>query len=144
LDPTDSVALFNIGIAYEGVGDLDKSLAAFRRAAEIKPSYVNAYYNLGTLFMKMGRYDEAIQSLNRVIELNPQFSDAHYNIAASYAQMSDKSNAVSWLRNAVALNPRLADEALKDEDFRKIWSEADFKALTDQVVHPSEKSNKNR
>ena len=142
-DPSDAIALFDIGIAYEGIGDIDKSIAAFRKAADINPSYVNAHYNLGTLLMRMGRYHEAIESLNRAILLNPQFSDAIYNIAAAYAQLGDKRNAVISLKNAIELNPRLAGEALKDEDFRKIWSEADLRRSA-AVVHSSEKSTKNR
>ena len=44
IDPDDSKAHNNIGVAYEAVGNMDAALTAYRRAAELEPD--NRYYRL--------------------------------------------------------------------------------------------------
>ena len=44
IDPDDSKAHNNIGVAYEAIGEMDAALAAYQRAAELEPD--NRYYRL--------------------------------------------------------------------------------------------------
>ena len=44
IDPDDSKAHNNIGVAYEATGNMDAALAAYQRAAELEPD--NRYYRL--------------------------------------------------------------------------------------------------
>lgn len=44
IDPDDSKAHNNLGVAYEAVGNMDEALAAYQRAAELEPN--NKYYRL--------------------------------------------------------------------------------------------------
>lgn len=44
IDPDDSKAHNNLGVAYEAVGNMDKAIAAYQRAAELEPD--NKYYRL--------------------------------------------------------------------------------------------------
>ena len=44
IDPGDSKAHNNLGVAYEAVGNMDAALAAYQRAAELEPD--NKYYRL--------------------------------------------------------------------------------------------------
>ena len=44
IDPDDSKAHNNLGVAYEAVGDMDAALTAYQRAAELEPN--NKYYRL--------------------------------------------------------------------------------------------------
>ena len=44
IDPDDSKAHNNLGVAYEAVGNIDAALAAYQRAAELEPD--NKYYRL--------------------------------------------------------------------------------------------------
>ncbi len=44
IDPDDSKAHNNLGVAYEAVGNMDEALAAYQRAAELEPD--NKYYRL--------------------------------------------------------------------------------------------------
>lgn len=44
IDPDDSKAHNNLGVAYEAVGNMDKAIAAYQRAAELEPN--NKYYRL--------------------------------------------------------------------------------------------------
>ena len=44
IDPDDSKAHNNLGVAYEAVGKMDAAVAAYQRAAELEPG--NKYYRL--------------------------------------------------------------------------------------------------
>ena len=44
VDPDDSKAHNNLGVAYEAVGNIDEAIAAYQRAAELEPG--NKYYRL--------------------------------------------------------------------------------------------------
>ena len=44
IDPDDSKAHNNLGVAYEAVGNMDAALTAYQRAAELAPD--NKYYRL--------------------------------------------------------------------------------------------------
>jgi tetratricopeptide (TPR) repeat protein len=44
VDPDDSKAHNNLGVAYEAVGKMDEAITAYQRAAELEPD--NKYYRL--------------------------------------------------------------------------------------------------
>ena len=44
IDPDDSKAHNNLGVAYEATGNMDAAIAAYQRAAELEPD--NKYYRL--------------------------------------------------------------------------------------------------
>ncbi|MDE0014358.1 MAG: tetratricopeptide repeat protein [Candidatus Poribacteria bacterium] len=44
VDPEDSKAYNNIGVAYEALGKIDEAVAAYQRATELEPD--NKYYRL--------------------------------------------------------------------------------------------------
>ena len=44
IDPDDSKAHNNLGVAYEAIGNMEEALAAYQRASELEPD--NKYYRL--------------------------------------------------------------------------------------------------
>ena len=44
IDPDDSKAHNNLGVAYEALGDMEEAIASYQRAAELEPN--NKYYRL--------------------------------------------------------------------------------------------------
>lgn len=44
IDPEDSKAHNNLGVAYEALGNMEEAIAAYERAAELEPN--NKYYRL--------------------------------------------------------------------------------------------------
>ena len=44
IDPEDSKAHNNLGVAYEALGDMEGAIASYQRAAELEPN--NKYYRL--------------------------------------------------------------------------------------------------
>jgi aspartyl/asparaginyl beta-hydroxylase (cupin superfamily) len=58
----------NLGIAYRASGDPQRALAAFARAAQLKPDMIAALFNQGALLVDLGRHDEALVCYMRAFE----------------------------------------------------------------------------
>jgi tetratricopeptide (TPR) repeat protein len=80
-NPNFAIAHNNLGILYS---DLDQEVAFkhFKKAANIKPDYSEAYFNMGTVLRQLGRRDESISSYEKAIEIKPDYIDAYKNLSA--------------------------------------------------------------
>ena len=63
-----------------GWGELDESLACYRRALELKPAYAKAHANLGNALKDQGKLDEAVACYRRALELKPDHVLAYNNL----------------------------------------------------------------
>ncbi|MDR0735698.1 MAG: tetratricopeptide repeat protein [Zoogloeaceae bacterium] len=61
-----------LGLAAQGVGEIDAALAAFRRATRMGPRYPDAWLSLGHLHLNKGRLPEASECLEHLLVLAPQ------------------------------------------------------------------------
>lgn len=60
--PYTHAALFNLGVAAANANDLAKAEAAYTRAIQIFPGFVQPYLNLGTLYERLGRIEDALKA----------------------------------------------------------------------------------
>ncbi|HHO53554.1 MAG TPA: tetratricopeptide repeat protein [Deltaproteobacteria bacterium] len=68
IDATNPDVQLNLGIAYRGVGELQKARAAYERALALDPSDPDPYFNLGILLSDFEKdYDGAIASFNQYL-----------------------------------------------------------------------------
>ena len=80
--------------------------------------------------LKLGRYDEAISTYNKAVEIAPEYAVVIYNRGCAYCRKGDKANALADLKKAISLNPQFKASAPKDEDFKSLWDDEEFKKLT--------------
>ena len=71
-DPNDAVAYHHRGIAAQATGDLDRALADYNKAIEIKPSYGPAYESRARVYLAKGDYTQAVADVTRSVELAPK------------------------------------------------------------------------
>src|SRR5262249_28501123 len=98
----------NLGLVLNDLDQIDKAIAAFRRALELRPDYAEAHNNLGTAFKCQGRLDEAIAAYRQSVECNGDFSAAHCNLGVVYKEQGNPQAAISAFRRALELDPRRA------------------------------------
>jgi predicted Zn-dependent protease len=110
----------------------EEALEAFKKAAALDPKRMDVWSMQADILSSLGRYDEAISMLDKTVELSPDFSPNIYNRACMYCLKGDKANALADLKRAISLNPRLKTYAAKDEDFKSLWDDEDFKSITSQ------------
>jgi len=75
--PGDAFISFAIAKEYEGLGELDKSLAAYEALVKSKPDYVGTYYHLGKLYEKLEKYEAAETTFTTGITVARAAGDKH-------------------------------------------------------------------
>jgi tetratricopeptide (TPR) repeat protein len=108
----------------------DESLATTEKLIIMQPDSATNWGFKGQLLASMNRYEEAISSYNRATQLDPNQAEYIYNCGCAYCLKGDKANALTNLKKAISLNPQLKAYAPKDEDFKSLWDDEDFKKLT--------------
>jgi tetratricopeptide (TPR) repeat protein len=71
----------DLGIAYRGLGDLERAEASLERALELNPRHPVAYNELGIVYRKTGRFEQALESYENALEIHPDFHFARRNLA---------------------------------------------------------------
>ncbi|MFC1589999.1 tetratricopeptide repeat protein [Candidatus Omnitrophota bacterium] len=95
----------NLGRTYYYMGDHEKAIALFRKAAELNPSYANAFLNLGNVYNNLGRKEDAIGAYKKAIEADPGFADAYNNMGSTYQAIGRNEEALAMYREAIKADP---------------------------------------
>lgn len=72
-------AYWGRGMAYQGLGDLERGLADFDRAIESDPRQVHAFIQRARIRTEAGDLDGALADLGRVLELQPSDPELYLN-----------------------------------------------------------------
>ena len=90
-DPDNASVYYNLGIAYDEMGQLKKAIA-------LKPDYPEALSNLGIIYGKMGFLDEAIQQLRRSLDISPRDPMTLFNLGFAYERLAKrKDESKPWI-----------------------------------------------
>ena len=138
IDPQFLDAWNNKGRVLAELKKYDEAITAYDKAIEINPHDSLGWNYKGLALHNLGKYDEAIRAYNKAIELNPQNSDAWYNRAGFYSLINNKEQALSNLKRAIELDLSYKEEAKKNLDFKKLWTDKQFISLVSTVVQANE------
>jgi type IV pilus assembly protein PilF len=107
LIPDDPYLQYDLALAYDYKGALDKAEYHAREAIKLKPDYSNAYNYLGTIYYRQGRMEEAIEAfekaLSNLLYMSPQ--DAQRNLGGVYLALKQYHEAIIHLKEAIRLVP---------------------------------------
>ncbi|HWB64306.1 MAG TPA: tetratricopeptide repeat protein [Chitinophagales bacterium] len=110
LDPYSYLAWFNLGHAYAGLQDYEKSLEAFGFVTAIEDTYDAAYICSGDVLYNMGRYEESVNYYLDAIKLSKPNKELYLKTAESYEKLGELSKSRSYLRKSISVDPYF-DEA---------------------------------
>jgi tetratricopeptide (TPR) repeat protein len=100
---------------YRGLGKLDESVASFRKAIDLEPTFLR-FRNLGMVLAENGKYVEATEALERSISMRPNQYRAWGLLASVYQnQRVDPGKVKDTYLKAIALASDLLKETPKDE-----------------------------
>ena len=68
-DEKNYVGYLGLGVAEISLSHVQAAIEAYRRAAELKPDYVDAYYNLACAYARLGDRKETLANLNKAVQL---------------------------------------------------------------------------
>jgi tetratricopeptide (TPR) repeat protein len=105
----DSESYLGAGQALVGIGernvteDLEKGLAMYRKALELKPKDPNAMLQVGLTLTTLGRTEEARDYLREAVRLDPTLHEAHFNLALYAENQGRLEEAEAGYRRAIDL-----------------------------------------
>ena len=144
-EPDQLDYLYNLGMAYSDMGDIQRAIDILTRLIDIEPRHTNARVALGVAFMRSNQEGQAIKELQIAITQDPNNPWAHRNLGAALAKQEKFIESLPYLRRSIELNPddQVAwyglGQALEmtnnfdgaDEAYRKVLDLDEFSQIAD-------------
>jgi tetratricopeptide (TPR) repeat protein len=130
VQPDSAVNWVGKGQVLFAMNNYEEAFKAFDRATSLDPKRSDVWGMKAGALAKIGKFDDAIVAINKGLELSPNNPISIYNRACIYCLKGDKANALADLKKAISLDPSLKESARKDEDFKNLYDDEDFKKLT--------------
>jgi arylsulfatase A-like enzyme/tetratricopeptide (TPR) repeat protein len=123
LDPTNAMALVNIGTVQLMEKDYGAAKASFEQALTLEPRLSRAYNSLGIIAAEGGRPDEAIALWKKAVAINPTEYDTLFNLGDFLVRQGRRAEARSFFE----MFEKRAPDALYARDLAWIrkWLAAD-------------------
>ena len=103
-NPEDADIPNNLGIIYEGRGEMEGALAYYNKALEIDSTHIIALTNKANLYQKAGRWDESVIQLEKCLRLENQDPNLFNQLASAYINLNEYGKARSILLKSLELN----------------------------------------
>lgn len=96
---------YNLGLACQGIQDLEGAEVCFQQALSLRPGLADAWYSLGHLHFGEGRYRAAGAALERAAALRPDHVNTADLLGQTLCHRGQYAAATAWLRRAAAMAP---------------------------------------
>jgi len=87
LQPGLPTAHYNLGCAFNQLGQLLPAIQSFRQAIQLKPDFSEALDTLGVVLLKLDQQSEGIRALKQAIRANPNNRSACANLNQAYERV---------------------------------------------------------
>ena len=113
LEPDNHVAAYNVGFAYNDIGEYSEALPWLEKALKLKANYNEARAELGFANMKLQRYPAALTVLRAAVTADRDFDTAHYYLGQVYVHTGNRTSATAEYRELQRLKSDYADKLMK-------------------------------
>lgn len=100
---------YALGLAYKGLGDDERAIKAYQKAASIPGSYGDIYreiyYDLGQTLSDTGRHKEAVKAYQSALANGPEATYVVIALARAYDKAGDKKSAKHEFLAALSYDP---------------------------------------
>lgn len=105
--PDNAFAWFNLGTAYNALGDYANAATAFDQALAIGLPWRMLWYQFGPYqaYVENGRYQDVLLLANTTLKDRPYFEESYYYKGLALAALGDRKTARENLNKALAFNP---------------------------------------
>lgn len=104
-DPTDALALVDLGTALAQMGRVEEAVQQFEAALPHTASKSRIHLNLSMGLIQMGREEQALEHCRQAIETDPNFTEAHFQLANLLMRRGLVDEAVSHYGRVIELDP---------------------------------------
>jgi len=109
LNPDDTEAWGNKGIALEILGQYEEALKAYDKTIELSPDDAGVWHNKGVTLGALGRHEEALKAFDKAIELKLDDATIWYNKGVTLGTLNRHEEALQAFDKAIELKPDYAD-----------------------------------
>ena len=104
-----SIFLYNIcGVVYKGLGHIDASIEAYKKALVINPDYAEAHYNMGNAFFEHGKLNESIEAYYKAVTIKPDYAEAYTNMGRALKRKGKLEEAIEAYKKGLTIKPDYA------------------------------------
>ncbi len=103
-NPSDTEALLNLTLAYDKIGEFEKSLKAVNILYTLEPTE-DILFHKGMILQSNKKYDEAINIFKRLLDSHSYAKEANEEIGYIYFMQADYNSSVKYYQHAVEFNP---------------------------------------
>lgn len=105
IEPGNSKALFNLGVALRDAGKFDDAIVAFKKSLVKNPKNTETLDCLAHAYLGAGHLDKAAEVFNSSLKINPNQAENQSNLGSVYQAKGELSKAEECYREAIRLNP---------------------------------------
>jgi tetratricopeptide (TPR) repeat protein len=108
LAPSDAECLYRLALAYNEVGQLDRTLESLEGVVRLDPRHARAWYNLGLARNTVGQTDPALAALIQAEAVAPGDPEIPYARATILLQQGRREEARDALQRSLSARPGFA------------------------------------
>ena len=108
VNQNNSFAWHIIGSSWGNLGDQNKAVEAFKKAADLSPGDPTEYNVQGVAYARVGKFNEAVSALEKATQINSTYAVAWNNLGVTYRNMNKTDLAIDAFKKAIALDPEQA------------------------------------
>lgn len=110
LNPSNVIALYNRGRAYEENKEFEKALADFEKVLEIDQGHVQANLSMAMdLYFRQNDYANSVKYLNNAVDRDKNNAKAYTLRGKAYQRLGDANKAEKDFNTAINVNASYAD-----------------------------------
>jgi tetratricopeptide (TPR) repeat protein len=108
-EPKNAPLMNKVGVAYQQLGDLDRSERFYKRAMHADKKFASAANNCGTVEYEKKHYTRAITFYDRALALHADLATVYSNLGYAYFADKEYPQAMDSFQKALALDPTIFD-----------------------------------
>jgi tetratricopeptide (TPR) repeat protein len=108
-DSKNAELMNKVGVAFQQLGDLDRSEKFYKRAMHADKKFASAANNCGTVEYEKKHYSKAISMYNKALDLRSDLPTVYSNLGYAYFEDKQYPHAMDSFQKALALDPTIFD-----------------------------------
>lgn len=108
-EPKNAALMNKVGVAYQQLGELDRSEKFYKRSMHADKKFASAANNCGTVEYEKKHYTKAISLYTKALDLHADLPTVYSNLGYAYFADKQYPQAMNAFQKALALDPTIFD-----------------------------------
>ncbi|MFW6147272.1 MAG: tetratricopeptide repeat protein, partial [Thermodesulfobacteriota bacterium] len=104
-EPDNALALYHLGYAHGQLGDHEREVFYYERAAGLGFKNNHFFFNMGMAYGELNRIEESIKAFQKALDLHPDSAENHFGLALACQRGAADRRAEEEFLKAIELDP---------------------------------------